>query len=165
MPPGHSKLWGHLKFTAAFMNKLAAPSANVDLGIAVNVMRDFPNGVFYADFWPFSIPILCITTPNAAIQLQQYSTWPRPMDVIKPFDQICAGPSLLTMPEEEWRKWRTMFSPSFAPGYILQLAPMMAREVEVFCELLRERATTGEVAMVDPMLARLALDVVGATTL
>ncbi|KAF2730628.1 cytochrome P450 monooxygenase [Polyplosphaeria fusca] len=165
MPAGHSKIWGHLVHTDKFMKSLAAPDVAVDVGITANIMKDHPNGVFYIDFWPFSLPVVCITSPNAAIQMQNYSTWAKPRDVEVPFDQICAGPNMFTMPESSWKRWRAMFSNSFAPGYILQLAPMMAREIEVFCELVRAKTGTGEVFKVETMFSHLALDVVGATTL
>jgi hypothetical protein len=39
-------------------------------------------------------------------------------DVFDAFWQISGGPSLVTMPEGPWKRWRAIFNPSFASGYM-----------------------------------------------
>ncbi|KAF2262225.1 cytochrome P450 [Lojkania enalia] len=163
MPEDHDSFWGHLKQIGEFVRAIPA-SATFDLAVA-EFSRNFPSGVFYLDCWPFGLPLVIISSPHAASQLQEFSAWQKPDDVNGPFEKMTAGPNMLTMHENIWKQWRSLFNPSFAAGYIMELAPNIAKEVGVLCSILKQRAQEGQIFELEILTANLALDVIGTTSL
>ncbi|KAL5378516.1 hypothetical protein DPSP01_009097 [Paraphaeosphaeria sporulosa] len=160
MPAEHSFVWGHLLQMAEAQKSFPVTASN-DYGIAT-LAKPFTNGIFLIDTWPFSLPLLVISTPTAANALQKYSTsLLKPADVNGPLNTLCAGPSMMTMPEDQWKQWRLLFNPSFSITYLTQLAPTVASEVSIFCEKLRRVAREGKVFRLEPLASRLTIDVVG----
>ncbi|KAL2132796.1 hypothetical protein VTI74DRAFT_3365 [Chaetomium olivicolor] len=104
--------------------------------------KKFPSGMFYINMWPFSGTWLVVTTPSGAAQCH-----------------------LITMRGEGWKRWRSLFNPGFNPSYMINLAPMIADEVAVFCNLLRKRAKEGKVFQLEEMTLRLTVDTIGAVAL
>lgn len=164
MPSKHSFIWGHLQHMGEAQNHFP-PASNHDYGAAL-LARPFTNGLFYIDTWPFSVPLLVITTPTAANALQKYSpALPKPEDVNGPLNILCAGPSMMTMPEDQWRQWRLLFNSSFSITYLTQLAPTVASEISIFCGKLREVVEEGKDIRLEPLASRLTIDVVGCIIL
>ncbi|KAJ4360314.1 uncharacterized protein N0V89_000875 [Didymosphaeria variabile] len=160
MPSDHSFIWGHLP-QMAHAQKAFPATASHDYGVAA-LAKPFTNGVFIIDTWPFSLPLLVISTPTAANALQKYSSsLVKPEDVNGPLNTLCAGSSMMTMPEDQWKQWRVLFNPSFSITYLTQLAPTVAGEVSIFCEKLREVAKGGKPTLLEPLASRLTIDVVG----
>lgn len=140
-------------------------TASNDYGVAA-LAKLFTNGIFIIDTWPFSLPLLVVSTPIAANALQKHSaSLLKPGDVNGPLNTLCAGPSMMTMPEDKWRQWRLLFNPSFSITYLTQLAPTVASEVSIFCEKLREVAREGKIIKLEPLASRLTIDVVGRISL
>lgn len=157
-------MWGHLPQMAEAQKALPAGS-NHDYGVAA-LAKPFTNGVFIIDTWPFSLPLLVISTPTAANALQKYSpSLLKPGDVTGPLDTLSAGSSMMTMPEDQWKHWRLLFNPSFSITYLTQLAPTIANEVSIFCKKLREVAIEGKAIQLEPLASRLTIDVVGRISL
>lgn len=48
---------------------------------------------------------------------------------------------------------------------MMTLVPAMVDETQVYCDILREKAETGEMFKLDPINLRLMLDVIGRTGL
>ena len=141
------------------------PKANHDYGVAA-IAKSFNNGLFYMDTWPFSNPLLVVSTPVAANALQKYSSsLVKPGDVSGPLNTLCAGPSMMTMPEDQWRFWRLLFNPSFSITYLTQLAPTVASEVAIFCDKLRDVVKEEKKIKLEPLASRLTIDVVGRIAL
>jgi sterigmatocystin biosynthesis cytochrome P450 monooxygenase len=129
--------------------------------------KQFPDGIFYVNLWPFARTILVVTTPTGATQAQELQL-PLPPDIVKPMEVITGGPSLLTMPVgPEWKRWRKAFSPGFSEGYMIGLAPAIAQEVAVFRKLLLEKCTSSEsdVFQLEEMTLKLTFDVIASVTL
>lgn len=61
--------------------------------------------------------------------------------------------------------WRALFNPGFAPSYITGLAPAIADEVAVFCQLLRNAAMQGDMFQLEEYTLRLTFDVISQVTL
>ncbi|KAL5414553.1 hypothetical protein PMIN04_008957 [Paraphaeosphaeria minitans] len=160
MPAEHSFVWGHLPQIGEAQKAFPA-TANKDYGVAA-LTKPFTNGIVLIDTWPFSLPLLIISTPTAANALQKSSpSLLKPDDVNGPLNTLCAGPSMMTMPEDQWKQWRLLFNPSFSITYLTQLAPTVASEVSIFCEKLREVARADKVIQLEPLASRLTIDVVG----
>jgi len=163
MGPDHSFLLGHLKYASDITKALPESTA---INTALALLHDkYPNGLFYLDMWPFSKPLLLITSPLAAAQMQKYSSWVKPEDVNDAFRMLCAENNTFSMTEQESKPWRTLFNPSFSASYMLELAPLIARETEVLCSVMRGKAKTGETFQLETLFSNLALDVIGATSL
>lgn len=60
--------------------------------------------------------------------------------------------------------WRALFNPGFAPSYITGLAPAIADEVAVFCQLLRNAAMQGDMFQLEEYTLRLTFDVISQVT-
>jgi cytochrome P450 len=164
MPSDHSFIWGHLPQMAQAQKPFPATATN-DYGVAA-LAKPFTNGLCIIDTWPFSLPLLVISTPTAANALQKYSSsLSKPDDVNSPLNTLCTGSSMMTMPEDQWKQWRVLFNPSFSITYLTQLAPTIASEISILCEKLREIARAGKVIQLEPLASRLTIDVVGRISL
>ncbi|KAF1980383.1 cytochrome P450 [Bimuria novae-zelandiae CBS 107.79] len=160
MPVNHSFLWGHLQNLGEIQRSFPATAG---IGYTVTELaKPFTNGLFYIDTWPFSDPMLVVNTPTAANALQKYSSaLLKPDDVNGPLNTLCAGSSMMTMPEDQWKQWRLLFNPSFSITYLTELAPTVANEVSIFCEKLRDIVKKGKRIELEPLASRLTIDVVG----
>lgn len=132
--------------------------------IFVKICHKFPNGLCYMDVWPYTRPLLIVSTPQAALQVQQ-SNLSKDEAICAGLNKLMGGKSLLTSPEIEWKKWRGIFNPGFSTGYILECVPLIVREAEVFRQLLRKRASALEIFKMEEMTLRLTMDVIGAVAL
>jgi len=126
--------------------------------------KKFPNGLFYIDVWPYSKPLLIVTTPSGAQQLQA-SGLPKPDGIRSVLDDLLGGENLLTVEGEKWKRWRTMFNPGFGAGYMLGLVPVILEEVCVFRDLLEKRAREGKMFQVEELTLRMTLDIIGAVSM
>ena len=89
----------------------------------------------------------------------------KPPDICSTMEVINGGPSIMTMHGSTWKKWRGLFNPGFAAGYMTGLAPAIADEVAVFCRLLQNLAMKNEVVQLEEYTLRLTFDVIGRVTL
>lgn len=129
-----------------------------------HLSKRFPSGIFYINLWPFSGNLLVITTPSGAAQVQALEL-EKPSILCEPLNTLTGGPSLITMQGPTWKKWRTLFNPGFSAGYMMGLAPLIADEVSIFCDLLRERVRRGEMFQLEDLTLKLTIDVIGSVTL
>ena len=129
-----------------------------------HLSKRFPSGIFYINLWPFSGNLLVITTPSAAAQVQALEL-EKPSILCEPLNTLTGGPSLITMQGPTLMKWRTLFNPGFSAGYMMGLAPLIADEVGIFCDLLRERVRRGEMFQLEDLTLKLTIDVIGSVTL
>jgi cytochrome P450 len=160
--PKHHTVFGHF---IALKECIQALPRNTTMHVVVQQMaRQFSNGAFYLNLWPFNSPLLVVTTPFLASQVEA-AFLDKPATICATLEIINGGPSLLTMHGNAWKKWRGLFNPGFATGYMTGLAPAIADEVAVFCELLQERARRGEMFQLEEYTLRLTFDVIGRVTL
>jgi cytochrome P450 len=130
------------------------------------IARDFPGGMYYFDLWPFSSPLIVVSSNEGAQQIQDAeSELRKPEDITAAIDTTSGGASLITMHGSQWKKWRGLFSLAFAPGHILDMSPAMVEEMDLFCELLRKRADAGEMFQLEDLTLPLTLDIIGKLTL
>ncbi|KAK7184811.1 AflN/verA/monooxygenase [Paraphaeosphaeria sporulosa] len=151
MPPGWSWWFGHLRVLHQKLQQLP-PDANVYMAMEDMVSDHADAEVFLMDLWPVFAPTLMISSPEIAMQASVKYDLPKPRD------------HLITMNEQQWKMWRSLFSSGFSAGHMLSLVPTIVDSVEVFCEILRERVDKG-VFQLDDMAANLAMDIITKTTL
>lgn len=160
--PSFSFVTGHLGTVKATSGAL--PRRATMHTMMRKISEQFPGGLFYINLWPFSGTWVVVTSPAIASQVQALNlTKP---DILRgPLDTITGGPSLMTLGGDAWKQWRNLFNPGFSPSYLLQLAPLVVEEVQVFCGLLRERATEGGLFPLEPLTLRLTVDLVASIAL
>jgi len=143
----------------------ALPSnATIHTKIA-KLAKDFPNGIFYVNMWPFlSRTLLVVSTPHMALQVQE-ANLEKPPDLRKPLDTLTGGPSLITMQGNAWKTWRSLFNPGFNTGYMIGVVPSIADEVAVFSKMLRQKATEQKIFQLEDLTLKLTVDVIGSVAL
>lgn len=160
--PSYHPVFGHF---IALKECIQALPRNAVMHVVVQFMaRQFPDGIFYLDLWPFSSTLMVVADPFVASQVET-AFLDKPTAMCSTLEVINGGPSLMTMHGAEWKKWRGLFNQGFAPGYIIGLAPAMAEEVAVFCGLLRQRAAEGHVFPLEEYTLRLTFDIIARATL
>jgi cytochrome P450 len=160
--PKHHPLFGHFIVLKESIQSL--PRNTVMHVVVRRIAESFPGGVFYLNLWPFNAPIMVIANPYVASQVEA-AFLDKPANICATIEVITGGPSLLTMHGSTWKKWRALFSPGFAAGYITGLSPAIAEEVTVFCKLLQDRAKKGEVFALEEHTLRLTFDIIARVTL
>ncbi|KAI0014744.1 cytochrome P450 [Xylariomycetidae sp. FL0641] len=161
MPTFHPVL-GHL---IALKESISALPRNITMHVVVRRMASqFPNGVFYLNLWPFSDTIMVVGDPYVASQVEAASL-DKPRWMCSTLEVINGGQSIQSMHGPTWKKWRGLFNSGFAGGYIIGLAPAIADEVAVFCELLKGLAERGDLFQLEEYTLRLTFDVIARVTL
>nr|AAC49203.1 putative p450 monooxygenase [Aspergillus nidulans] len=160
--PSFSLLTGHF---GALKQTIDGMPPNATLhSIMLKLSQKFRSGMFYINMWPFSGTWLVVATPSGAAQIQSLNL-SKPNILRRPLETITGGPSLMSMHGETWKRWRALFNPGFNPNYLIGLAPLIADEVVVFCEQLRQKARTGTVFQLEPLTLRLTVDTICSVTL
>ncbi|KAL4764516.1 cytochrome P450 [Aspergillus foveolatus] len=160
--PSFSLLTGHF---GALKQTIDGMPPNATLhSIMLKLSQRFRSGMFYINMWPFSGTWLVVATPSGAAQIQSLNL-SKPNILRRPLETITGGPSLMSMHGETWKRWRALFNPGFNPNYLIGLAPLIADEVAVFCEQLRQKARTGAVFQLEPLTLRLTVDTICSVTL
>ncbi|KAK8178168.1 cytochrome P450 monooxygenase-like protein [Phyllosticta citrichinensis] len=123
------------------------------------------DNMFYLDFWPISTPFLVITNPYTASQITQNVSAEKPEAVTSAFVAMTGGPNLLSMPEQQWKRWRSIFSSGFSPTHMLSQVPKIVEHTALFCKGLQGLAQDGKLFQLEEATFRLTLDVIGAVSL
>ena len=160
--PEFSLVGGHFLALGRVLRKLP-PNCTIHVAF-LQMAWKFPNGLFYIDLWPYSRPLLIITTPSAALQIQQNGL-SKPPEIYAPLNTLTGGESLLTASDAGWKKWRSLFNPGFSAKHMLELVPLMVEEIDVFRQILQERARASEFFQLEEMTLRLTLDVISAMSM
>ena len=160
--PTYHPVFGHF---IALKECIQALPPNSVMHVVMQLMaKQFPDGVFYIDLWPFTSTLMVVGDPFMASQVET-AFLDKPAAMCSTLEVINGGPSLMTMHGPTWKKWRGLFNQGFAPGYIIGLAPAMAEEVAVFCGLLGQRARQDQVFQLEEYTLRLTFDIIGRATL
>ena len=160
--PKHHPVFGHFLVLKETIQSLLW---NTVMHVVVRrIAESFPGGVFYLNLWPFNAPVMVVANPFVASQVEA-AFLDKPANICATLEVINGGPSLLTMHGSTWKKWRALFNPGFAAGYITGLSPTISEEVTVFCKLLQDRTTKGEVFPLEEFTLRLTFDIIARVTL
>ncbi|KAF1976199.1 cytochrome P450 [Bimuria novae-zelandiae CBS 107.79] len=163
MPAGWSWWFGHLRVLDQKLQRLPS-DANVYMAMEDMVKDHSDTEVFLMDYWPVFQPVLMISGPDLAIQASIKHDLPKPRDQQDSFRPIIGGPSLITMNEQQWKRWRSLFNPGFSASHMLELVPTIVDSVQVFREQLRGHVDK-DVFKLDDMTTRLTMDIITKTTL
>ena len=131
------------------------------------VRREIPDvgPVFYLDMWPFSLPILVVSSPSAAYQLTQERSPPKADGLRTYMRPLTQNKDLVSLEGLPWKHWRNVFNPGFSAGHLINLVPQIIQEVSTFCEVLREHAHANDLFLLEESTVNLTMDTIGRIAL
>ena len=150
MPPW-SPIFGHLAILPQYLKQIpVGASQPYILGI---ISKQFPDSdyLYYLDLWPFSDPMIVISTPDLSYQMVQVHELPRPKMLEPFFKPITGGTGMFVMNGEELKALRALFNPGFASNVILEHTEAIVEEAKVYIECLREHAVRGDMFLLDDL--------------
>lgn len=164
MPP-HHPLFGHLLVIARIMSQL--PSDVHGHVLPRQISKAYPNlgSLFYLDTWPFGPPILALTSADYANQITVAHSLPKYSMMRRYMKPMTGGMDLVTLEGREWKTWRAVFNPGFSSTHLMTKIPHILTDVITFCEILEQRAASGQVFSLDPLAINLNLDIIGRLAL
>ena len=164
MPP-YNPIFGHLPVVAKIMSKLPSDSHNQYLpGLLRQAHPDLgPN--FYMDTWPFGSPVLFICEPSALHQITQEHSLPKHPDLREFLRPLANGLDIVTMEGQMWKTWRNIFNPGFSLAHLMTLTPVIVKETEILCAILRKYAGTREIFQMKDLTDKWTMDIIGNVVL
>lgn len=155
--PEWSWILGHLPILQKYYSRY--PSDTFINILIIEMALEFPDAeMFYVDLWPFLEPEICVCNPEAAMQVTNKFNLPKPAMYRTMLDPIMGGPNILTTNGKEWKYWRKIFNPGFAPSYLLEQVPSVIDSVEIFCEQLNKKI--GDVFYFEDLGTRLTMEII-----
>jgi cytochrome P450 len=134
----HSFLWGHLNQSQHSMSQLPSDAHITNLLSKISEQFSKSDSVYYMDMWPFSPPLMVLSSPSTASQAVQQHTLRKPPALTDLFYPITGGPDLIFINGELWKKSRSVFNPSFIRVTWLARFLQSRRRLslsEIFCEI------------------------------
>ncbi|KAF2010892.1 putative cytochrome P450 [Aaosphaeria arxii CBS 175.79] len=164
MPDGWSWCFGHsfvlLRYTSRY-----PPLANVGLAMQ-DLSQEFADTeMFLIDLWPSYPSSIVVSNPDVANLVTQKLALPKPPLAGDSVEPIVGGPSILSMNDVDWKKWRTLLNPGFSAQKLMNHVPFIVDCCEVFNEKLRNEARKGSIFSLDEFATRLTFDIIMKVTL
>lgn len=164
MPPWNPLL-GNLLAAGKLFDHLPADSHSCYMLRMLSL--DFPDGAYYLDVWPMMGPLLVVTDPEMSYAAETHPL----VGAMKPrtlqawFHPIAGGTSQSDLNGRPWKYLRDLFSPAFSNGNVNAMAPVIVDRIEIFRQILRERAASGEAFLLEPSVLSLINDMICETLL
>ncbi|PYI17225.1 N-alkane-inducible cytochrome P450 [Aspergillus violaceofuscus CBS 115571] len=164
--PSWNPILGNLPVMAGLHKKGPADAREAELFALLSA--EVPDGEagFYVDVWPFSSPMLVVTSPVLAVEAAQTYDLPKP-DVLQSFINPMAGGSdnLFVTNGAHWKKSRDMFNHGFSMATAMNHLPCILEEAEVFIQMLTQHAHKGDTFSLDQLTCRYTMDIIGNVAL
>lgn len=130
---------------------------------------DYPtlcrNDMLYLDMWPVAPAQILVSNPDVVEQFTQARSMPKAPLVRRGFQTIATEPSIVDANGPEWREWRTIGNPAFAPKNLNAMMPAMVRECVKFRHVLMGVAEREEVIRLEDKMVAVTCDVIGHVVL
>lgn len=163
--PPHSFFWGHLKEMGLIMKEFP-DDVHPQVAMARLGEKYELGPVFYVDLWPIATPMMIIQDPGIAAQVTQTTSLPKHTLNRQFLRNMTGEKSIITSEGAEWKLLRTMFSPGFAPNYLISLVPdIVLKHLEVFRHRLQQVAIVGETIKLQERAVDATVDVIGEIVL
>lgn len=163
MPDDWNWLTGNLLSLQKYVNRVPS-NAHVLLAVHELAKEYADTEVFLMDTWPMFPVMYMIFDPDTAVQVSTKYNLPKPASFHKSMQPVTGGPSLVSINDSEWKKWRSIFNPGFSAGNMVDQVSAVVDSVQVFCDILRDKAGTGLVKL-DDFTTRLTMEVILRVTL
>lgn len=156
---------GHLLVLGEYIEKLP-PDANVQMAMQQLALTEFAHTeVFLMDTWPMYPAFWVVFDPQAAYQVSNKFNLPKLPLHLKFMMPVVGGPSMHGMNHAEWKYWRSIFNPGFSGGSMMDLVPAVVDSVQVFCDILKQKAGSKEPVQLSKLTNRLTMEVILKVTL
>ncbi|KAK3379186.1 cytochrome P450 [Lasiosphaeria ovina] len=158
----HSYFWGHLIVMGKAMSRIPG-DANGTL-LMHFLLKDFPefeeHGAVYIDSWPIVQPLVFVFNPEMISTFTQIRSLPKSPDMRAEFRPWTKNLDLVTLDGPEWKRWRSIFNPSFSNKNLTSLAPAMLKEIRIFSDELKAAARSGKTVKLMDLAIDLTIDVI-----
>ncbi|KAL2839011.1 cytochrome P450 [Aspergillus pseudodeflectus] len=162
--PRWNSLLGHLPFLAKFTKRVLrdAQSAMTFAALASECDLD---PCFYIDTWPFGFSMLVVTSPNLAFQACQNHDLAEPYSMAPFVSHMTGGRTIFDTNGPEARRKRQLFHQGFNMRSVYGYVPYIIQEVEIYVDVLRELAKSGDTFLLDVLVCRCVMDIIGNVTM
>jgi cytochrome P450 len=99
--------------------------------------------------------------PVMMYQLTQANQIPKDPGLRTFLAPLTGKEDLVTMEGQNWKRWRSIFNPGFSGNRINTLVPGMVEKVQVFRNMLAEKAASGELFLLEKLTLNLTIDIIG----
>ncbi|KAL1595347.1 hypothetical protein SLS60_010038 [Paraconiothyrium brasiliense] len=154
---------GHLHILQKYVDRLPS-DANVNLAMADLASEQSDTEIFLVDLWPVYPPLYMVYDPDAAVQVSTKYNLPKTSMHLQFMKPITGGPNLISMSDQEWKIWRSLFNPGFATAAMMDNVPNIVKSVQTFQEKLKEKTQQGIICL-DDLTTRMTMDVIMKLTL
>jgi cytochrome P450 len=113
--------------------------------------------MFYLDLWPMLPLTLWCGVAAASTEVDRRLTT-KPDVYQGLFQPMCGGPSLLDTNDHDWKYWRGLMKPGFAPGFVMSKAHHFIRSGDVFSEVLEKKAKERDIFQLEIIAMRFTLE-------
>ncbi|KAE8419472.1 putative N-alkane-inducible cytochrome P450 [Aspergillus pseudocaelatus] len=151
---------GNLPVLARFMKKVPK-DAQEAMSFALLASESGLDKCFYMDTWPFGFSTLVVTSPDLAVQTCQTYDLLKPDALVAFITPMTGGPTFFDRNGAEWKRGRDLFSHGFSMRSVMGYVPYILQEVEVYVDVLRGLAKTGNTFLLDEITCRYVMDIIG----
>ncbi|GMF78603.1 unnamed protein product [Aspergillus oryzae] len=164
--PPWNPILGNLAVMAQLQKKWPSDSREAESFALLSTEAPGCEAGFYVDVWPFSIPMLVVTSPALAVQACQTYDLPKP-DVLQPFINPMAGGSdnLFVSNGAHWKQARELFNHGFSMAAAMSHMTYILEEAQVFVQMLKDHARKGDTFSLDALTCRYVMDIIGNVAL
>jgi cytochrome P450 len=122
--------------------------------------------LFYVDWRPAG-PLWCfIADPELASQyVTTDQSLPKSTLETDYLDRFLGKNNMVSAAGHKWKSLRVMFNPGFSANNLMTLVPYIIDASLVFCEVMQEKASEGEIFELEEYATRLTIDIIGKVTL
>jgi len=160
-----SKLMGHLDLVQELM--VVFPE-NVHSHVwpdYIRVKYNLPE-VFYFDMRPFGPLWLYVADPELSSRyLTVTQSLPKSHLETDFINHLLGNNNIVSLEGQKWKLLRSMFNPGFSATNIMNMADFIVDASLAFCQVMREKAETGELFQLEEYATRLTIDVIGRVSL
>lgn len=78
---------------------------------------------------------------------------------------LTGNQDLVSLEGPTWKKWRNVYNPGFSASHLISLVPLIADQVSVFCDILRERTEIKAIFLLEEATMNLTMDTIGRIVL
>jgi cytochrome P450 len=122
--------------------------------------------VFYVDWRPAGPVWLFIADPELASQyVTTGQSLPKSRLETSFMDRFLGSNNMVSLEGPRWKSVRSMFNSGFASKNVMTLVPYIVDATLVFCDVMREKATSKENFELEEYATRLTMDVIGRVVL
>lgn len=160
-----NRVLGHLPIADECLQMFPSDSHPHHYGHYIREKWNLPE-VFYVDWRPAGPVWLFIADPELASQyVTTGQSLPKSRLETAFLDRFLGPNNMVSLEGPKWKSMRSMFNSGFASKNVMTLVPYIVDATLVFCDVMREKATSKENFELEEYATRLTIDVIGRVVL